>query len=202
MKFHLLTSLVFASQFASSAEPLEQYETEIKPLFKERCFACHGVLKQKGKLRLDTVEFMHQRDVIKNGELLYRLESDDEDEKMPPEGHSLSAKEMATVKNWLDAGAPAPKNEQAESDPKNHWSFQRIADLDKPHFIKANPIDHYLNKKFETKKLTPQGGRSKSITYLSDYILLLHFDRNCISTTQKLLKIVCIVPVLDDSHAE
>ena len=153
MKTILLTSLALAAQFANSAEPLVQYEKEIKPLFKERCFACHGVLKQKGKLRLDTVAFMHQRDVIKNGELLYRLESNDEDEKMLPEGHALSAKEIATVKNWLDAGAPAPENEKAESDPKNHWSFQRIADLDKPHFIKGKPIDHHLNKKLETKKL-------------------------------------------------
>ena len=30
------------------------YVAHIKPLFRERCFACHGSLAQKGKLRLDT----------------------------------------------------------------------------------------------------------------------------------------------------
>ena len=30
------------------------YARDIKPIFKERCFACHGALKQQAKLRLDT----------------------------------------------------------------------------------------------------------------------------------------------------
>src|SRR5262245_56621095 len=29
------------------------YTREIKPLLKERCYACHGVLAQKARLRLD-----------------------------------------------------------------------------------------------------------------------------------------------------
>ena len=31
------------------------YAKDIKPLLKERCYACHGALKQKAGLRLDTV---------------------------------------------------------------------------------------------------------------------------------------------------
>src|SRR5262249_15132765 len=40
-----------------AADPVD-YARDVKPIFKERCYACHGALKQKGKLRLDTVALM------------------------------------------------------------------------------------------------------------------------------------------------
>ena len=36
-----------------AAEPVD-YVRQIKPILKERCFACHGALKQKAGLRLDS----------------------------------------------------------------------------------------------------------------------------------------------------
>ena len=38
---------------ALAAEPVD-YLRNIKPIFKERCFACHAALKQEAGLRLDT----------------------------------------------------------------------------------------------------------------------------------------------------
>ena len=38
----------------SRSEQTVDYLRQIKPLLTEKCIACHGVLKQKGKLRLDT----------------------------------------------------------------------------------------------------------------------------------------------------
>ena len=32
------------------------YVTDVKPILKDRCWSCHGVEKQKGKLRLDSRE--------------------------------------------------------------------------------------------------------------------------------------------------
>jgi hypothetical protein len=34
------------------------YLKDIKPLLQERCYACHGGLKQKAGLRVDTVALM------------------------------------------------------------------------------------------------------------------------------------------------
>jgi Planctomycete cytochrome C len=34
------------------------YATQIKPLLKQKCYACHGALKQKAGLRLDTVQLL------------------------------------------------------------------------------------------------------------------------------------------------
>jgi hypothetical protein len=32
------------------------FEKDIKPLFEKSCIECHGAVKPKGKLRLDTLE--------------------------------------------------------------------------------------------------------------------------------------------------
>ena len=82
-------------------EGLELYLKEIKPVLEERCYACHGVLKQKGKLRVDTVKFMHDKGVIKDGELIERLITDDEDDKMPPEGEPLKPEQIEAIKKWI-----------------------------------------------------------------------------------------------------
>mgnify|MGYP003340532058 FL=1 len=37
---------------------LEAYSGKIRPLLAERCFSCHGGLKQEAGLRLDTVALM------------------------------------------------------------------------------------------------------------------------------------------------
>ena len=171
MKTTLITLFIFATHFILFAEnaSIDTYQDKIKPLFKERCYACHGALKQKGKLRMDTVKSM--KSVIDDGELLYRLESDDEDEVMPPEGHSLDKEDIALIKNWIEAGAPAPAHEIAESDPKNHWSFQKLPDIDQTQLTTANPIDHFLNAKQIEQKLIPSDKANKAML-----IRRLYFD--------------------------
>src|SRR5690349_4479020 len=47
-----LTGMLLALT-AEAAEPVD-YLRDIKPILKERCFACHGGLKQQAGLRLDT----------------------------------------------------------------------------------------------------------------------------------------------------
>src|SRR5688572_9432854 len=39
-----------------SPEQVKFFETHVRPLLAEHCFSCHGDQKQKGGLRLDTVE--------------------------------------------------------------------------------------------------------------------------------------------------
>src|SRR2546430_9846965 len=49
--------LLAAGPFLSAAEPVD-YLREVKPLLASRCYSCHGAVRQKGKLRLDTAEFI------------------------------------------------------------------------------------------------------------------------------------------------
>src|SRR5262249_47788203 len=43
----------------SAGEPVD-YARDVKPILKQRCFACHGVLQQKAKLRLDSGTLIHK----------------------------------------------------------------------------------------------------------------------------------------------
>lgn len=109
------------------------YEREIKPLLRERCFACHGALKQKADLRLDTVAAMRlggaDGDVLAGVQavLLDRVTTEDVDERMPPEGEgaAFSADQVALLKQWIAEGATGPLDEQAEPDPRLHWAYHR-----------------------------------------------------------------------------
>ena len=88
------------------------YATEIKPILRERCYACHGGLKQKAKLRLDTVAWMvkggESGPVLRPGDaaasrLFQRMVTRDAGDRMPPEheGEVLSAEQAARVRAGL-----------------------------------------------------------------------------------------------------
>lgn len=119
-------SLAFAA-LASSAMAVD-YAKDIKPLLKERCYACHGALKQKAGLRLDTVALLKtggdNGDATKH--LLDRLTTTDKSDRMPPEGEGalFNAEQVAKVREWIAAGAPGITDEQPEADPRAHWAYQ------------------------------------------------------------------------------
>ena len=50
--FAVLPVLLVAT--AVSAAERVDYLRDVKPILKARCYACHGALKQKSDLRLDT----------------------------------------------------------------------------------------------------------------------------------------------------
>src|ERR1041384_5262109 len=53
----LPVSLLFLASTELRATPVD-YLKDVKPLLKDRCYTCHGALKQKKSLRLDTVAAM------------------------------------------------------------------------------------------------------------------------------------------------
>ena len=93
-RFHaipLVWALVALLQPPARAEP--DYLLAVKPLLQHHCYACHGALKQKGGLRLDTAAALlkggESGPAVRPGEpsrslLLERVQSVDPDEHMPP----------------------------------------------------------------------------------------------------------------------
>ena len=75
------------------------YEQELKTLFKERCVTCHGSVKQAGDLRLDAGALIlagGSQPVVVPGksnssELVRRVLSDDEADRMPPEDRAAAS---------------------------------------------------------------------------------------------------------------
>ncbi len=132
MKFATLLALV-GLVLPASAEDKVDYLRDVKPVLVARCYSCHGALKQEAKLRLDTAEFIKQGGkhgpAIVPGKpetslLLKKVSASSLDERMPPEGEPLHAPQIAALREWITAGAPAPKDEKPESDPREHWAFK------------------------------------------------------------------------------
>ncbi len=152
------------------------YLKQIKPLLAERCYACHGGLKQEGGLRLDTVELMlrggDSGSVVAKAEpakspILRRVSSTDVAERMPPEheGEPLTAAQIALLQDWIAAGARGPADEQPEADPREHWAFRPVVRPPIPQVRRTdrtrNPIDQFVAHQHERLGLTPQAEASR-----------------------------------------
>ena len=81
------------------------YQSQVKSLLRDRCFACHGPLKQEASLRLDTLSSMLSGGdsgpaiLPKDSEgslLLKRIRSEDIENRMPPEheGEAMKSQEI------------------------------------------------------------------------------------------------------------
>jgi len=180
MAVHVSVSLggLFAvASWATATEPLVNYTDTLKPLLAERCYSCHGGLKQEAGLRLDTVSLMRQGGesgaAIAVGQpeaslLLTRVADTDPSQRMPPEGEGepLTSEQVAQVAAWIAAGAPAPTDEKPESSPADHWAFQPRVRPAVPAVANAawvrNPIDAFLSQAHHEQGLTPQPEASRA----------------------------------------
>jgi hypothetical protein len=160
-----------------SDRSLRAYLDRIKPLLQARCYSCHGSLKQKAGLRLDTVALMVRGGdsgpaVVKGdaGEslILDRVTADEAAERMPPEHEAepLTAEQVGLLRDWIAAGAPAPPGERPEADPREHWSFRPIARPPVPRVGRAgwghNPIDAFIARRHEDLGITPNPEASRT----------------------------------------
>ena len=196
--FKLIASLLVCFSMAASHSfgqdsSVELYKQKIKPLFKERCFACHGALKQESELRVDTISVMKEYGILEDAILLDRLTSKDASERMPPEGEPLSKPEIEAIKNWIAAGAPEPDNEQAEADPMQHWAFQKIERPAMPTVSEANPVDAFLTKAQRLNRLIPQATAQRSLLLRRIYLDVTGLP----PTTEQLLSDLPIDKIID-----
>ena len=172
--------LVFSVSALMADEPVDYFK-QIKPVLRERCFACHGALKQEGGLRLDTAAL-----AIKGGEsgaaikpgdvesslLLKRITATDESQRMPPEGEPLKPDQIAALRNWIAQKATAPADEQPERHPRDHWAFKTpvrptVPDLkpqiEKPKSKNENPIDAFIAAEQLKRGLVPQAEADRRV---------------------------------------
>ena len=96
------------------------YASDIKPIFEKSCVKCHGSEKQKGKLRLDSLEAAlkggEDGKVIEPGKsadsmLVHNIAHlGDEDDFMPPPDNKdkiqqLTKEQIGLIRAWIDQGA-------------------------------------------------------------------------------------------------
>jgi mono/diheme cytochrome c family protein len=164
---------------AFAGEPVD-YLRDVKPILRDRCFACHGALKQRSKLRLDTAAAMakggHAGPAVVAGDpdhslLIERVTEPNEKERMPPQGKPLTAEQIAILKAWVREGAKAPPDEKPEPDPRDHWAFR--APVRPPVPGSGNPIDAFLAAEWKKRGLTPAGPTDKATLLRRVYLDLI-----------------------------
>lgn len=145
-----------------AADPAVQYNRDVRPILADKCFHCHGpdAAARQADLRLDVgEEATADRDghpAISPGdpamsELVRRVTSTDDDERMPPSdsGVSLSAAEISVLRQWIEQGATYQR----------HWAFispvrSALPDVAAQAWPK-NEIDRFVLAKLERAGLQP-----------------------------------------------
>ncbi len=122
--------LVWLSPLVLAETPKADFAGDIKPIFQERCYSCHGPSQQSAGLRLDrrSSAFQIRGGVIigrgnATGSMLYlRISGTTVGTRMPPTG-ALPAEQINLIREWIDQGAEWPdalagENKVPDADPK------------------------------------------------------------------------------------
>ncbi len=150
-----LSVVILISSAASSAEV--DFSRQVRPLLSDRCFACHGPdeAHREADLRLDQRldrldETAGTRVIVPKhadmSELVRRIESSDDDLRMPPPGSGkpLSRHERELLRTWINEGAEW----------KQHWAYEEpvpsvVPQLSAPSQpVADNWIDAYIAERF------------------------------------------------------
>lgn len=152
-----------AAAARADTDPVD-FNRDIRPILADNCFKCHGpdANAREAGLRLDlrdaaiSARTKDGAAAITPGDakrslVLHRVAHNDPSERMPPPdiGARLSDEEIATLAQWIDAGA--------EYEP--HWAFVAPS-RPTPPIVGAtdwprNTIDHFVLARLDSEGLTP-----------------------------------------------
>jgi len=164
---------LFNAAVAEALPDQISFNRDIRPIFSDRCYTCHGpdVSNRKTPLRFDKAEGA-QQDLggrfaivpgnIEKSTLIARITTDDPIRRMPPayEGHDkLSEREIGLIQRWIEQGAAW----------QSHWSLipperPSLPAVSKPDWP-VNGIDHFVLARLEREGLSasPEADRATLI---------------------------------------
>jgi hypothetical protein len=179
--------LLIAFGTTSSAGEGVDYLRDVKPILAQKCFACHGALKQQSGLRLDAAQMIRKGGdsgpAIVPGKaadslLIHRVSASDVEVRMPPEGEGepLDARQLAVMKAWIDAGAEAPED-PLPPDPREHWAFRAVLRPPMPQTTHRqwpqNPIDAFIAHEHDRLGLRPAEPAKRNLLLRRVYLDLI-----------------------------
>jgi hypothetical protein len=113
------------------------FQTQILPILKNRCFECHNGGDVKGNLRLDSKAGIDERGfsglpivglALDESELVLRITSDDDAYRMPKSASALPQNEIDLLTNWVSQGAPFSTAGRTAKSNSNRNIFDWLAD--------------------------------------------------------------------------
>ncbi len=157
-----IAPLAASLAFAASPPATVEFNRDIRPIFSDRCYTCHGPdqATRKSKLRLDT-EAGARADLgghfgivpgdPSNSEVLKRITAE-ESRRMPPAwagAARLSDRQIDLLTRWIAQGAVWRK----------HWSFippvrPALPEVSDAHWPK-NAIDNFVLARLDSEGLKP-----------------------------------------------
>ncbi len=169
-RFLALTLLVWVAPVIADRGAVD-FVRDVKPIFQEHCYSCHGADKQKSGLRLDI-----KSQALKGGDghgasilpgkpdespLIKAVQGTKDVERMPPKGKGLSAQQINTLSKWVADGAAWPEDaDQAKlQNRQDHWSFKPVDKRAVPEVRDQrwtrNAIDRFILAALEQQNLRP-----------------------------------------------
>ncbi len=191
---------VSGSIFAVCGADPVSFSKDVQPILHESCWNCHGPTQQMSSLSLytrDTAMKGGQHGaVIVPGKAeksrLYRLVAGLDLPQMPFGGGTLTDKQIATLKAWIDQGAPwdadpppavttaapvkdDPATHQLPPGARNYWAFKLPVQARVPYFGEdmTNPVDRFLEKARREKGLKAAPAADRATLVRRAYLDLL-----------------------------
>jgi len=154
----LLASGLFAIWWLAPDSEVD-FNTQIRPIFNQKCMACHGGVKNNAGLSLrfrDEALQAHdseKRTIVpgkpRDSELIRRISHTDPEIRMPAEEEALTDAEIKLFNRWIKQGAKWD----------THWSYVNPDATLRPPQSNSdwalNGIDQFVYQKLQSKKLGP-----------------------------------------------
>ena len=136
MRF-VMTTLFLACSLTSSTRAQTSrisFREHVAPILERRCLSCHNEKLKKGDLSLEDRSQLMGGEFIDlkspaDSPLLQLIRSDDGVAEMPKDADPLKASEVATIRQWIEAGALWPETvqlQQSSTSDHDWWSLQPL----------------------------------------------------------------------------
>ena len=163
----LLLVLPVSGQETTPAGSVD-FTREILPVFRSRCFKCHGPKKQEGQLRLDVRAMamlggVQGKAILpgrgKESFLIQLLQTADDEERMPKDADPLPKEQIDRIRTWIDQGAVWPDAVAGKAELRTHWAYLKPARHPLPPVKNAawirNPVDRFVLARLEKEGVAP-----------------------------------------------